>query len=105
MTKLAGVVAVTDPEGAPRFLGPDDELPQWAVDQITNPKAWAEEPASPEPAAEPVPEVAAEPVAEPVTDAVPAEIVEGPDGVPVVEPVAEPVVESAPKPRARTAKK
>lgn len=45
--RLATYVYVTDPEGASRAFGPDDDLPDWAVAAIPNPKAWAEPPASP----------------------------------------------------------
>lgn len=40
--KLATYVYVTDEQQRPRAFGPDDEVPQWAASQITNPKAWAE---------------------------------------------------------------
>ena len=38
--KLASYVNVTNPEtGAAATFGPDDDLPSWAVQAITNPKA------------------------------------------------------------------
>lgn len=44
--KLATHVHVNDEHGVTRVFGPDDELPAWAVEAITNPKAWAgDEPA------------------------------------------------------------
>lgn len=47
--RLASYVNVTDPQtGAPVTLGPDDELPEWAEEVITNPKAWAADEPSPE---------------------------------------------------------
>lgn len=40
--RLAGFVHVTNPEtGAAAVFGPDDELPAWASNAITNEKAWA----------------------------------------------------------------
>lgn len=39
---LAGFVYVTDPAtGAAARFGPEDTVPGWARDQITNPKAWS----------------------------------------------------------------
>jgi hypothetical protein len=44
--KLATHVHVNDEHGVSHVFGPDDELPAWAVEAITNPKAWAgDEPA------------------------------------------------------------
>ena len=41
--KLASYVNVTNPEtGAAATFGPDDDLPSWAEQAITNPKAWSE---------------------------------------------------------------
>lgn len=42
--KLAGYVHVTDPDtGASAVFGPGDDVPAWAEQVITNPKAWSEE--------------------------------------------------------------
>ncbi|MFB7671345.1 hypothetical protein ACFC26_07990 [Kitasatospora purpeofusca] len=54
MARLSTYVHVTDDAGRPVVLGPDDEVPAWAVALIVNPKAWAEAPDVAEPAAEPV---------------------------------------------------
>lgn len=41
--KLASYVYVTNPEtGAAATFGPDDDLPSWAEQAITNPKAWSD---------------------------------------------------------------
>lgn len=41
--KLASYVHVTNPEtGAAATFGPDDDLPSWAEQAITNPKAWSD---------------------------------------------------------------
>jgi hypothetical protein len=60
MATLATNVHVTDADGVAHVFGPADEVPTWAVEQITNPKVWAEPPAQnvsrsePAPAAKPV---------------------------------------------------
>ncbi len=41
--KLTRYVNVDGPEGSVWF-GPNDEVPDWAAQAITNPKAWAEDP-------------------------------------------------------------
>lgn len=46
MATLANLVHVTDADGVAHVFGPADEVPAWAVEQITNPKAWAEPPTS-----------------------------------------------------------
>lgn len=46
MPKLASFVHVQDPEHGFAVLGPDDEVPDWALPHLTNPKAWAEPPAN-----------------------------------------------------------
>jgi hypothetical protein len=43
MARLAAFVHVDGPDG-PTVLGPDDDVPNWAVELISNPKAWAEPP-------------------------------------------------------------
>jgi hypothetical protein len=35
------------PTGMTEMFGPDDRVPEWAVAEITNPKAWAEPPSEP----------------------------------------------------------
>ena len=47
MAKLAAYVHVTHPERGTQVFGPEDEVPTWAQEQITNPKAWAEPPKAP----------------------------------------------------------
>lgn len=60
MATLATPVHVTDDEGMTHVFGPADEVPEWAQERITNPKAWAEPPAQnvarsePAPSAKPV---------------------------------------------------
>ncbi len=44
MATLATHVHVTDAEGLSHVFGPADEVPDWAQERITNPKAWAEAP-------------------------------------------------------------
>lgn len=44
MARLATYVVINDKDGAPVMFGPDDEIPKWAVDRITNPAAWEKEP-------------------------------------------------------------
>lgn len=41
MRRLRSWVHLTDEDGTPVSFGPDDVVPDWAADQITNPKAWA----------------------------------------------------------------
>lgn len=53
---LVGTVHVQDENGNDHAFGPDDEVPAWAAEKITNPGAWdgpAEElePAGPKPPA------------------------------------------------------
>jgi hypothetical protein len=57
LAKLRTYVHVADDEGQAHAFGPDDDLPAWAVEKITNPKAWAVPPAAtaPEPAPTPAP--------------------------------------------------
>lgn len=47
MAKLAAYVSVHDLEHGTVTFGPEDEVPAWAVDLITNPKAWEESAAEP----------------------------------------------------------
>lgn len=47
MATLATLVHVTDADGVGHVFGPADDVPAWAVDLITNPKAWAEAPEAP----------------------------------------------------------
>ncbi|MEU1254778.1 hypothetical protein ABZ445_16010 [Streptomyces chartreusis] len=44
MATLTTHVHVTDDKGASHVFGPADEVPKWAQERITNPKAWAEAP-------------------------------------------------------------
>lgn len=44
MARLRTHVHVTGPHGDVHVFGPGDEVPDWAREAITNPKAWAEEP-------------------------------------------------------------
>lgn len=44
MATLNGYVHVTDETGAAHVFGPADDVPAWAQELITNPKAWAEAP-------------------------------------------------------------
>lgn len=53
MENLIAHVHVRDPEGGPRVLAPGDKVPDWALEQITNPKAWE---GGRVPAARPAPE-------------------------------------------------
>lgn len=58
MATLAANVHVTDDKGAAHVFGPADDVPAWAVELITNPKAWEELPTvsrltEPRPAATP----------------------------------------------------
>lgn len=46
MATLATHVHVTDESGTAHVFGPADDVPAWAQERITNPKAWAEAPAS-----------------------------------------------------------
>lgn len=58
MPKLAAHVHAIDPDGQVVVLAPGEDVPDWAVAAIRNPKAWegGEAPAVPEPAAKPAPE-------------------------------------------------
>ncbi len=51
--KLATYVHVADKSGKMHVFGPDDEVPDWAVRKITNPRAWegGEAPVAEEPTA------------------------------------------------------
>lgn len=42
MARLATFVHVADSDGVTHVFGPDDEVPAWAAQAITNPKAWAD---------------------------------------------------------------
>lgn len=44
MARLATFVHVHGKDGTSQVFGPDDEVPKWALAQITNPKAWADQP-------------------------------------------------------------
>lgn len=49
--RLARFVHLTHPENGERFVfGPDDVLPEWAAERITNPKAFVPEPEAEVPA-------------------------------------------------------
>lgn len=41
--KLNTTVHVTDENGIAHVFGPDDEVPGWAEEKITNPDVWADE--------------------------------------------------------------
>jgi hypothetical protein len=63
MATLNGYVHVTDGEGVTHVFGPADEVPEWAQERITNPKAWAVAPTAkrlsePEPTPVPAPKPA-----------------------------------------------
>jgi hypothetical protein len=40
MARLKTFVHVTDKQGASHVFGPSDDVPDWAAERITNPKAW-----------------------------------------------------------------
>jgi hypothetical protein len=40
MARLAAYVHVQDDQGATHVFGPADDVPAWAAEKITNPKAW-----------------------------------------------------------------
>jgi len=42
MAQLIAYVHISDDEGVRHVFAPGDELPDWAVERITNPKAWAD---------------------------------------------------------------
>ncbi|WP_418346174.1 hypothetical protein [Rhodococcus pyridinivorans] len=44
MARLVTHVHVHDKNGTSHVFGPNDEVPKWALAQITNPKAWADQP-------------------------------------------------------------
>lgn len=46
MARLSAHVHVRDQFGAVHVFGPDDVVPEWAVDAISNPDAWESEPES-----------------------------------------------------------
>lgn len=50
MAHLAAYVHVVSPEGTSCAFGPDDEVSDWAIEQITNPAAWDEAPDAAPPA-------------------------------------------------------
>lgn len=56
MASLKAVVYLTDPDGSSVRIGPGDHVPDWAVEQITNPDCWDDEPAVEGEATEPEPE-------------------------------------------------
>jgi len=43
MSTLVTTVHVADKNGDNHIFGPGDNVPKWAKEKITNPKAWAEE--------------------------------------------------------------
>lgn len=45
MARLVAYVHVQDAQGAMHVFGPADEVPEWAQERITNPKAWDKAPA------------------------------------------------------------
>lgn len=49
MARLSAHVHVRDEFGAVHVFGPDDVVPEWAVDAISNPDAWEPEESEPEP--------------------------------------------------------
>jgi hypothetical protein len=51
--KLARTVIVRDSAGGAVAFGPNDDVPEWAAKQITNPDAWAEQAHADETAAGP----------------------------------------------------
>lgn len=90
MATLAAAVYVTDEDGRSVVLVPGVEVPEWAVGQITNPAAWADDP---EPEPEPDPEAEASPEPEPESD---------PDAEPQAEALPESDPETKPKRAGRT---
>jgi hypothetical protein len=44
MAKLNTFVHVHDEDGVSHAFGPDETVPDWAVERITNPDVWAEKP-------------------------------------------------------------
>lgn len=48
MSKLNTYVHVHDKDGVSHAFGPEDTLPEWAEELITNPEVWAEAPAEEE---------------------------------------------------------
>lgn len=44
MADLNTFVHVTDEDGVSHVFGPSDSVPGWAVEKITNPDVWVEEP-------------------------------------------------------------
>lgn len=42
--ELVAFVHVTDESGVSHVFGPGDEVPAWAAEKVSNPKAWGEEP-------------------------------------------------------------
>jgi hypothetical protein len=49
MSKLNTFVHVHDKDGIAHAFGPDDTVPEWAENAITNPGVWAEAPAEEDP--------------------------------------------------------
>ncbi len=41
MGELIATVHVTDADGNDKIFSPGDDVPAWAAEKITNPKAWA----------------------------------------------------------------
>lgn len=103
--RLAAFVHLHDENGVVCSYGPDDTVPAWAAEQITNPAAWSGEDdetsaepnpaAPPEPASEPVPEA---PTGEPA-DEQPQEATEtaADAGTPADEPAGQ--VDDGPPPK------
>ena len=50
MAELNTFVHVADEDGVSHVFGPSDSVPGWAVEKITNPDVWVEEPDSDAPA-------------------------------------------------------
>lgn len=48
MSKLNTYVHVHDKDGISHAFGPDDTVPEWAEELITNPDVWDEKPTEPE---------------------------------------------------------
>lgn len=61
MARLNTFVHVRDEHGHTHVFGPDENVPAWAEEAITNPKVWAEAPAGDPRAAEPKGSLADEP--------------------------------------------
>lgn len=59
MATLATNVHVTDESGTAHVFGPADDVPEWAQELITNPKAWSVPPSAQRHAEPPGPTVKA----------------------------------------------